>query len=66
MFARRDSQDRAELGTEQIRSQLASILASKLFESASRHRRFLQFVVEQTLAGKQETIKESVLRAQVR
>jgi Tol biopolymer transport system component len=44
-----------------IRAQLERILASEVF-SRSRHlRRFLSFIVEQTLAGHGDSLKESVL-----
>jgi len=54
-----------EPSSDRVRAQLASVLASDLFSSALRPRRFLSYVVEQTLAGKQESIKESVLGCQV-
>jgi hypothetical protein len=44
-----------------IRAQLERILASEVF-SRSRHlRRFLSFIVEQSLAGHRDSLKESVL-----
>jgi TolB-like protein/tetratricopeptide (TPR) repeat protein len=48
-----------------IREHLSTLLASRTFSSAQRHRRFLEFVVEQTLAGNQPTIKESVIGSEV-
>lgn len=48
-----------------IREQLARILASDLFVRATRLRGFLEFVVEQTLAGREEQIKESVVGSEV-
>src|SRR4051794_21216416 len=53
------------LTSEEIRVQLAAILASSEFASASRASRFLTFVVEQTLAGNHEQIKETVLGIEV-
>ena len=50
---------------EAIRADLKSLLSSNIFSSATRSSRFLEYVVEETLAGKQEAIKESVLGAEV-
>jgi serine/threonine-protein kinase len=50
---------------EAIRADLKSLLSSDIFSSATRSSRFLQYVVEETLAGKQEAIKESVLGFEV-
>jgi TolB-like protein len=50
---------------EAIRADLKSLLSSNIFSSATRSSRFLQYVVEETLAGKQEAIKESVLGSEV-
>ena len=50
---------------EAIRADLKSLLSSNIFSSATRSSRFLQYVVEETLAGKQEAIKESVLGFEV-
>jgi Tol biopolymer transport system component len=44
-----------------IRAQLERILASDVFARAQQLRRFLSFVVEQTLAGESHSLKESVL-----
>lgn len=44
-----------------VRSQLDKILASRIFTTAGRARRFLEFVVDQTLEGKQDQIKEYLL-----
>jgi hypothetical protein len=41
-----------------VREQLARILASRQFARTTRLRRFLQFVVEQTLAGRTAELKE--------
>ena len=50
---------------EAIRADLKSLLSSNTFSSATRSSRFLEYVVEETLAGKQEAIKESVLGSEV-
>ncbi len=50
---------------EAIRADLKSLLSSNIFSSATRSSRFLEYVVEETLAGKQEAIKESVLGSEV-
>ncbi|MCX6596344.1 MAG: hypothetical protein NTV70_08255 [Acidobacteria bacterium] len=44
-----------------IRAALTAMLASRAFASATRSRRFLQYVVEETLAGRQAHIKEYTL-----
>src|SRR5258706_13882786 len=51
--------------TDAIRSQLAAILASTSFINAHRSRRFLEFTVQQTLAGAQDSVKESVIALEV-
>lgn len=42
---------------EEVRLELQKMLASKDFDSSSRNRRFLTFVVEETLAGRGNRIK---------
>jgi adenylate cyclase len=42
---------------EEVRLELQKMLASKDFDSSSRNRRFLTFVVEETLAGRSDRIK---------
>jgi TolB-like protein/Tfp pilus assembly protein PilF len=46
------------IGPEQVRAQLELILASPGFATAKSARRFLQYVVEETLAGRGDQIKE--------
>ena len=46
---------------EAVRQQLQAILASRPFVTATRARRFLTYIVEQTLAGQTDAIKELVL-----
>jgi TolB-like protein/Flp pilus assembly protein TadD len=48
-----------------IRDELDRVLASAAFARADRLRRFLRFVVEETLAGRQDDIKESVIALHV-
>lgn len=50
---------------EQIRNQLDRILASPSFAEAERAKKFLRFVVEQTLAGREDEIKEAVIGIEV-
>ena len=50
---------------DQIHRQLGSILASDGFASAPKLQRFLRYVVEQSLAGLDEEIKESVIGFEV-
>ena len=48
-----------------VREHLARVLASAAFSRADRLRRFLRFVVEETLAGRQAHIKESTIAIEV-
>ena len=48
-----------------IREHLARVLASAAFARAERLRRFLRFVVDETLAGRQGEIKESTIALEV-
>ncbi len=48
-----------------IREEIAAILASAPFANAIRSRRFLEYVVEQTLAGQQDSIKEFTIAVEV-
>lgn len=41
-----------------VRKQLGSILASKAFRTVPRQRQFLEYVVEETLQGRKDGIKE--------
>jgi hypothetical protein len=50
---------------EAVRQQLQALLASRPFVTATRARRFLTYVVEQTLAGETDAIKELVLGIEV-
>ena len=46
---------------EEVRRQLDRILASDLFANADRLSRFLRFVVERTLAGEGDQLKDTRL-----
>jgi len=50
---------------EHIRHQLKRLLASPVFTSSARLRRFLEFVVEKTLAGEGDRLKEYVIGVEV-
>ncbi len=50
---------------EAVRQQLQAILESRPFATATRGKRFLTYIVEQTLAGNSESIKELVLGIEV-
>lgn len=52
---------RSDLPEAAIRAQLERILASDVFSRAQQLRRFLVFIVEQSLAGQGHSLKESVL-----
>jgi Tol biopolymer transport system component len=59
------AQTRDDLPNAAIRAQLERILASEVFSRSQQLRRFLSFIVEQTLAGQGHTLKESVLAHEV-
>ena len=50
---------------EAVREELRRILESPPFATAARARRFLTYIVEQTLAGQSDGIKELVLASEV-
>ncbi len=50
---------------EDVRRQLERVLSSPVFTSSERLRRFLEFVVERTLAGDGERLKEYVIGVEV-
>lgn len=52
------------LTSEQCRAALARVIVSQAFARSERHRRFLSFVVEETLAGRQGAVKETVIAAE--
>ena len=51
----------SDLSDSAVRAQLDSILASTVFARAPHLRRFLSFIVEETLAGQGTRLKEAVL-----
>jgi WD40-like Beta Propeller Repeat len=55
------AQARNDVPDAAIRAQLERVLASDVFSRSQHLRRFLSFIVEQTLAGQGHTLKESVL-----
>ena len=50
---------------EKVAEQLNRILASKAFRQADRLKRFLSFIVEETIAGRGERLKEFVVGVEV-
>ncbi len=50
-----------EVSPEEIRAELRKILASQRFHSAEQLRNFLSYIVEKTLAGHSDELKESVV-----
>lgn len=50
-----------ELGVETVRGQLERLLQSKTFETSEVHRRLLQYLTEETLAGKADRLKEYIV-----
>jgi TolB-like protein len=50
---------------DEVRRQLDRLLASTMFANAARMSRFLKFVVERTLAGEGERLKEYVIGVEV-
>ena len=54
-----------ELTEEAIRAELRQVCNSESFRKSERQKRFLTFVVEQTLGGKASEIKEPVLAMEV-
>ncbi|WP_263419032.1 hypothetical protein [Terriglobus albidus] len=54
-----------QLTEQEIRSQLERILVSSPFRSSKRHPRFLRFVVDKTLSGNAEDIKERTIGIEV-
>jgi TolB-like protein len=51
--------------SDDVRHQLGRLLASSVFANAGRMSRFLRFVVEQSLAGEGERLKEYVIGVEV-
>ncbi len=57
--------ERDELADPLVRSQLAKILSSELFSRSDRLSAFLKFIVEQTLIGDGDTLKEHVIAVEL-
>ncbi len=55
----------SETEREQVRQQLGKLLVSPSFASSQRYPNLLRFVVEQTLAGQEDTLKERLLGIEV-
>src|SRR4026209_1797137 len=55
------AQARSDLTDTEVRAQLGKTLASEVFSRSPQLRRFLSFVVEQSLSAQGHTLKESVL-----
>jgi TolB-like protein/Flp pilus assembly protein TadD len=56
---------RAPYSQDEVKEELRHLLSSKTFEGAEAHKRFLQFAVEQTLAGSSHEVKEFTLGVHV-
>src|SRR5688572_16567968 len=56
---------RTDLPDALVRAQLDRILGSEIFSRSGHLRRFLSFIVEQTLAGQGQSLKESVIAHQL-
>jgi len=54
-----------KISAEDIRAQLARILESASFKNSKRHPRFLHFIVEKTICGRTEDIKERSIGIEV-
>src|SRR5260370_40573092 len=59
--ANNTSSPAAEISGESIRASLEKILASPGFANADRLSRFIRYVVEETLNGQTDQLKESLL-----
>ncbi len=59
------TQDRIEPSAESIREALRKLSSSPRFASSERLCRFLRFTVEETLAGKTDQLKETIVGAEV-
>lgn len=58
-------QTMSEPSTDEVRQQLAVLLADKAFRTSRRSKEFLRYVVEQTLDGAAENIKERTIGMEV-
>jgi len=53
------------LETDQVREHLSRVLASTAFAHVDRLKRFLRFVVEETVGGRSENLKEYSIGVEV-
>ena len=60
-----DARKIQDLPSEEVRSELERILASDLFRRSERLSRFLSFVVERSLQGEEDQLKEYVIGVEV-
>ncbi|TPJ21729.1 hypothetical protein FJ418_31685 [Mesorhizobium sp. B2-8-3] len=65
MGAKLNAHGRIDFSTEDCRAQLASILSSADFQATDRERRFLSYVVDETLAGRSDRIKAYSIAVEV-
>jgi hypothetical protein len=54
-----------EIGEREIREQLNRILADSLFRNSRRYPKLLRYVVDTTLAGREDSLKERTLGVEV-
>ena len=62
---RRTTPDSKPLSSRDTRQQLSKILDSRIFKKSERMKRFLRFIVENTLAGRQDDVAEYNLGLEV-
>lgn len=60
-----DEQQPARIEAAELRASLERMLGSAVFSGALRSSRFLRYIVEESLAGRSEGIKESVIALEV-
>ena len=65
MEVRRVSADKAILEREAVKLELERILASADFDASPRSRAFVRFIVEETLAGRQEQLTQTAIATRV-
>src|SRR5882672_8736581 len=65
MIHESSTRELAKAADDKTAAQLDRILASKVFRQADRLKRFLRFVVEETVAGRGDRLKEFVVGVEV-
>jgi serine/threonine-protein kinase len=65
MTVRSSTPELAKIADDRVAEELNRILASKAFRQADRLKRFLTFIVEETIAGRGERLKEFVVGVEV-